>query len=148
MMNASTRADFAELLEKFERDYGVKYSKAVRSLVTDSKPLTTFFDFPAEHWRQVRTTNPIESTFATVRLRQRATKGGGSRKASLAMTSQLLLLAQNSWRRLNRPGLLPLVRASAVFADGVRVQRTEMKTGVTSAKARKGINARTNEVAA
>lgn len=81
------------------------------------------FDFPAEHWRHLRTTNPIESAFATVRLRTRVTKGPGSRAAGLAMVFKLLLTAEQSWRKLNGAELVPLVRAGIKFVDGIRVER-------------------------
>ena len=82
--------------------------------------LLTFFDFPAEHWKHLRTSNVIESPFATVRLRQRVTKGAGSRTKGLLMAYKLLDMAQARWRRLDGPHLLPLVRASIVFMDGVQ----------------------------
>ncbi len=88
-----------------------------------SSSLVTHFDLPAEHWQHLRTTNPIESTFATVKLRQRVTKGAGSRAAGLAMAFKLLLAAERTWRRLNGHELLPLVAAGVFFRDGVRVER-------------------------
>jgi transposase-like protein len=98
----------------------------------------THFDFPAEHWKHLRTTNPIESTFATVKLRQRVTKGAGSRRAGLAMAFRLLLLAQASWRRIDGRELLPLVRAGVSFKDGVRCERDKVPEGkVTKIKPRK-----------
>ena len=87
--------------------------------------LATHFDFPAEHWQHLRTTNPIESTFATVKLRQRVTKGAGSRAAGLAMAFKLLLAAQRTWRRLNGHELLPLVAAGVPFRDGVQAERDD-----------------------
>jgi len=85
----------------------------------------TFFDFPAEHWKHLRTTNVIESSFATVRLRQRVTKGAGSRKKGIAMAFKLLDMAQRRWRKLNGYELLPLVRAGVKFVDGIQHERTE-----------------------
>src|SRR5690554_5897814 len=85
-------ADFAE-------EYGAKYPKALDSLTRDHDKLLTFFDFPAEHWKHLRTSNPIESTFATVRLRQRVTKGPGSRTRGLTMAFKLIQMAQDRWRR-------------------------------------------------
>jgi len=82
--------------------------------------LLTFFDFPAEHWKHLRTSNVIESPLATVRLRQRVTKGAGSRTKGLLMASKLLDMAQTRWRRLDGAHLLPLVRASIGFVDGVQ----------------------------
>ena len=97
-----------------------KYPKAAACLATDREALLTFFAFPAEHWIHLRTTNVIESPFATVRLRQRVTKGAGSRTKGLLMAYKLLDMAQRRWRRLNAAHLLPLVRAGVVFIDGVQ----------------------------
>jgi transposase-like protein len=94
--------------------------------------LLTFFDFPAEHWKHLRTSNVIESSFATVRLRQRVTKGAGSRTKGLLMAYKLLDMAQTRWRRLDGAHLLPLVRAGIAFADGVQ---QEGKGGKPKAKA-------------
>ena len=85
--------------------------------------LLAFYDFPAEHWIHLRTTNPIESTFATVRLRQRVTKGPGSRAAGVAMAFKLIESAQTRWRCINAPHLVPLVRAGATFLNGQLVER-------------------------
>jgi transposase-like protein len=79
----------------------------------------TFYDFPAEHWIHLRTTNPIESTFATIRLRQRRTKGNGTRKASLAMMFKLAQAAQKKWQRLHDHERLPLLLQGRVFVDGM-----------------------------
>lgn len=102
--------------------FGPKYPKAVATLEKDSEVLFTFFDFPAEHWKHLRTSNVIESPFATVRLRQRVTKGAGSRTKELLMAYKLLDMAQVRWRRLDGAHLrpLPLVQAGIVFVDGVR----------------------------
>lgn len=123
MMNAPTKAECERLMAAFVVDYEAKYPKATKALQADADKLMTHFDFPAEHWRHLRTTNPIESTFATVKLRQRVTKGAGSRAAGLAMAYRLLLLAESSWRHLNGRELLPLVRAGVSFKDGVRIER-------------------------
>ena len=80
--------------------------------------MLTFFEFPAEHWIHLRTTNPIESTFATVKARIKRTKGAGSRKAGLAMAFKLLLGAEKRWRKINAPHLVALVQAGAKFPDG------------------------------
>jgi transposase-like protein len=124
-MNAPGRKECAASIREFESEFGAKYPKAVASLTTNADKLQTHFDFPAEHWLHLRTTNPIESTFATVKLRQRGTKGAGSRAAGLAMAFKLLLAAERSWRKLNGASLLPLVRAGVVFRDGCRVERKE-----------------------
>ena len=138
MMNAPSRAECEKLVKAFVAEYELKYPKAIKALLADCDKLMTHFDFPAEHWKHLRTTNPIESTFATVKLRQRVTKGAGSRRAGLAMAFRLLLLAQASWRRLDGRELLPLVRAGATFKDGIRVERDEVREGkVTKVKSRK-----------
>ncbi len=98
---AATRADAARAFDRFIEVYGVKWPKAAECLEKDRTELLAFYDFPAEHWQHVRTTNPIESTFATVRLRTYRTKGPGSRKAGLAMAFKLAQKAQKGWRKLN-----------------------------------------------
>jgi transposase-like protein len=108
----------------FTRDYGSKWPKAVAKVADDTEALLTFYDFPAEHWLHLKTTNPVESTFSTVRLRTRVTKGPGSKQAGLAMAFKLLEAAQDRWRSLNGPHLVALVRAGARFDKGVMVERT------------------------
>ena len=125
IMYAPTREAAEEGIERFEGEYGAKYPKAVESLTRDQDRLLTFFDFPAEHWKHLRTTNPIESSFATVRLRQRVTKGPGSRKRGLLMAYKLLRMAGERWRKLNGASLLPLVRAGVQFTDGEQVERED-----------------------
>ncbi len=117
-MYAETCEQAREAVKRFAADYGAKYPKAVVSLAKDADTLLTFFDFPAEHWKHLRTSNVIESPFATVRLRQRVTKGAGSRTKGLLMAYKLLDMAQARWRRLNGAHLLPLVRAGIGFVDG------------------------------
>jgi len=95
--------------------------------------LLTFFDFPAEHWKHLRTSNVIESPFATVRLRQRVTKGAGSRTKGLLMAYKLLDMAQARWRRLDGASLLPLVRAGIVFVDGVQQEGKTSKVRASAA---------------
>ena len=97
----------------------VAASQAAACLAQDREALLAFFGFPAEHWLHLRTSNVIESVFATVRLRQRVTKGAGSRTKGLLMVYKLVAMAQRRWRRLNGAHLLPLVRAGVVFVDGV-----------------------------
>jgi transposase-like protein len=127
IMNADTRADAEKLIELFAEEYQAKYPKAVASLRKDEDKLLTFYALPAEHWRHLRTTNPIESPFATVRLRQRVTKGAGSRTKGLTMAFKLLLMAEQRWRKLNGAELLPLVRAGVRFEDGKRIEREDTK---------------------
>ena len=98
-----------------------RYPKAVDCLAKDQERLLAFFDFPAEHWVHLRTTNPIESPFATVKTRTRQTKGAGSRKAGLALACQLILATQKRWRLVNAPHLVALVREGVVFRDGEQV---------------------------
>jgi len=126
IMYAESRVQAEQAIVCFEQDYGAKYPKAVASLRQDQARLLTFFDFPAEHWQHLRTTNVIESPFATVRLRQRVTKGAGSRLKALVMAYKLLDMAQQRWRRLNAAHLLPLVRAGVNFVDGVQQEREEV----------------------
>jgi len=117
---ASTRQDAHDAFDGFVEDYGAKYPKAVECLVKDRDELLAFYDFPAEHWRHLRTTNPIESTFATIRHRHRRTKGNGSRAACLAMVFKLAQAAERSWRRLNGHDLLAHVIQGVPFIDGER----------------------------
>jgi putative transposase len=106
-------------------DYGVKWPKAVAKIVDDAEELLCFFDFPAEHWVHLKTSNPIESTFSPVRARTRVTKGPGSKAAGLAMAFKLLAAAQDRWRAVNGPHLVALVRAGARFDKGVMVERPD-----------------------
>ena len=116
--------DKAQVAAKaFELDYGAKYPKAVAKVTDDLDTLLEFYKYPAEHWIHLRTTNPIESTFATVRLRQRVTKGPGSRAAGIAMVYKLIEAAQARWRKVNAPELVALVRAGAVFHKGQLLER-------------------------
>lgn len=110
-------------VKAFEAAYGAKWPKATAKITDDVDVLLAFYDYPAEHWVHLRTTNPIESTFATVRLRQRVTKGPGSRAAGIAMAFKLIESAQTRWRAVNAPQLVPLVRAEATFEKGKLVER-------------------------
>ena len=115
---APTRADAEQAFDEFVALYEAKYPKATACLQKDRAELLTFYDFPAEHWVHLRTSNPIESTFATVRLRHRRTKGNGSRAACLAMVFKLCESASRKWRTLNGAKLLPDVIAGIRFVDG------------------------------
>ncbi|MEW2386520.1 IS256 family transposase [Micromonospora sp. NPDC047707] len=108
---------------RFADLYGAKFGKAVAKVTDDLDVLLTFYDYPAEHWVHLRTSNPIESTFATVRHRTRVTKGPGSRAAGLAMAFKLIEAAQDRWRAVNAPHLVALVRADATFTNGRLVER-------------------------
>ena len=108
-MYADTRAHARVDINVFRSQYEAKYPKAVASLLRDHDKLLTFFDLPAEHWRHLRTTNLIKSPFATVRLRQRGTKGAGSRTKGLTMAYKLLDMAQKRWHRINGSQMLALV---------------------------------------
>jgi transposase-like protein len=116
---ADTRAHANEAFDLFVRTYEAKYPKAVECLKKDRDVLLAFYDFPAEHWIHLRTTNPIESTFATVRLRTKRTKGSGSRMACLTMVYKLMQSASKKWRLLNGSQVLVEVLKGTVFIDGI-----------------------------
>ena len=117
---AETKADAEKAFDLFVATYEAKYPKATECLAKDRDVLLTFYDYPAEHWLHIRTTNPIESVFATVRLRHDKTKGNGSRAACLAMVYKLMESASKSWRSLNGSLLLAEVIKGTVFIDGIK----------------------------
>jgi putative transposase len=117
---AESRANAEKAFDLFVTTYEAKYPKATECLSKDRDVLLSFYDFPAEHWGHIRTTNPIESTFATVRLRHDKTKGSGSREACLTMVFKLMESASKSWRSLNGSPLLAEVVKGVVFIDGVK----------------------------
>ena len=121
---AETREEASRAFDAFVEDYEAKYPKATACLTKDREALLTFYDFPAEHWRHLRTTNPIESAFATIRLRHRRTKGSGSRTASLTMMFKLAESASRRWRALNGSKLLPDVLRGTPFRDGLPLDRS------------------------
>ena len=121
--NAEDKTHALAAAKAFEREFGTKWPKAAAKITDDRDVLLAFYDYPAEHWIHLRTTNPIESTFATVRLRQRVTKGPGSRAAGVAMAFKLIDAAQARWRMVNAPHLVALVRAGATFVNGQLVER-------------------------
>jgi putative transposase len=121
--DAEDRDHAVRAAHAFTHEFGAKWPKAVAKIVDDLDGLCTFYDFPAEHWIHLKTTNPIESTFSTVRMRTRVTKGAGSRAAGLAMAFKLIESAQRRWRAVNGPHLVALVRAGATFDKGVLIER-------------------------
>ncbi len=127
--NAQDRKHAQVAAKAFAIDYGTKWPKAVAKITDELDTLLAFYDYPAEHWIHLRTTNPIESTFATVRLRQRVTKGPGSRAAGVAMAFKLMESAQARWRAVNAPHLVALVRADATFVNGKLVERPDKSGG-------------------
>jgi transposase-like protein len=122
-----------DAVKAFEAAYGAKFGKAVAKVTDDLEELLAFYDYPAEHWVHLRTTNPIESTFATVRHRTQVTKGPGSRAAGLAMAFKLIEAAQARWRAVNAPHLVALVRAGARFENGQLVERPDESGGEAQA---------------
>jgi len=117
---AETRVNAEAAFDFFVTSYGVKYDKAVGKLTKDRDVLLAFYDFPAEHWKHVRTTNPIESTFATVRHRTGKTKGCLSRKTGLAMAFKLMMSAQTKWRKLDGANRMPEIIEGIAFKDGIK----------------------------
>lgn len=123
MYQAETKQEALQAYDHFLASYSDKYPKAAECLTKDSEDLFTFYDFPAAHWMHIRTTNPIESTFATVRLRTKRTKGCGSRSATLSMVFKLAQEAQKNWRRLRGYKMIPLVLENKKFRDGELVEK-------------------------
>ena len=123
--NAEDRPHALAAEKAFSAAYAAKFPKATAKITDDLDQLLAFYDYPAEHWIHLRTTNPIESTFATVRHRTKVTKGPGSRAAGLAMAFKLIESAQDRWRAVNAPHLVALVRAGATFINGELVERPD-----------------------
>ncbi|MGH2376359.1 MAG: IS256 family transposase [bacterium] len=123
--NAEDKRHALDAVNAFDAAYGAKFGKAAAKITDDVEELLAFYDYPAEHWIHLRTTNPIESTFATVRHRTKVTKGPGSRAAGLAMAFKLIESAQARWRAINAPQLVALVRAGATFTGGKLVERPD-----------------------
>jgi putative transposase len=120
--DAEDRDHAAAAAKRFDAEFRAKWPKAADKISSDLDRLLTFYDFPAEHWLHLKTSNPIESTFSTVRLRTKVTKGPGSRAAGLAMAFKLIESAQDRWRAVNGPHLVALVRAGATFRKGVLIE--------------------------
>ena len=127
IMNAENKEAADLAIDHFEATFGAKYPKGVDKVLKHRDVLLAHYSFPAEHWVHLRTTNAIESTFATVKLRTRKTKGAGSRTAGLAMADKLLAAAQERWRGVNAPHLVALVRAGATFVDGFLIEREDQR---------------------
>jgi putative transposase len=125
IFQAETKEVAEEQVERFQHEYRDRYPKAVASLMRDEEKLLTYYDFPAAHWQTIRSTNVIESAFATVRLRQRVTKGAGSRVRGLAMAHQLLAMAQKRWRRIRSPHLVQELLNGTKFLDGRTVNHDD-----------------------
>lgn len=124
---AENKAEAVRAVEAFADEFSTKSPKAVAKITGDKESLLAFYDFPAEHWRHLRTTNPIESTFAPVRARMDLTKGPGCREAGVAMIYKLMEAAEGRWRKLTGAHLVALVRAGAEFVNGELVERNEKK---------------------
>ena len=122
---AETKKDALAAFDVFVETWGVKYDRAVECLIKDRESLLAFYDFPAEYWKHLRTTNFIESVFATVRHRTVRAKGCLSNKTALAMIFKLAEAAERSWRRLDGHNQLPKVILGVKFADGIEVVRSE-----------------------
>jgi len=129
--SAESRTVALEATKRFADEFAA-FPKATKKITGQLDVLLAFYDYPLEHWIHLRTTNPIESTFSTVRLRTKVTRGAGSRKAGLAMAYKLLDAAQARWRRINGHELVPLVRAGATFIDGKLQERSESTTDTSS----------------
>jgi transposase-like protein len=123
--DAEGRSHAEAAIRAFADEFGAKWPKAVQKITDKPEALLAFYDMPAEHWVHLKTTNPIESTFATVRLRTKVTKGAGSKAAGLAMAYKLIRSAEAHWRAVNASHLVALVRAGATFRNGVLVERSE-----------------------
>jgi putative transposase len=124
---AENKKEAIKAIEAFAKEFGVKWPKAIEKITSDKEALLTFYDYPAEHWRHLRTTNPVESVFAPVRARTDITKGPGSRQAGLAMIYKLIEAAEGRWRKLTGAHLVALVRAGATFRNGELVEGSEEK---------------------
>ena len=132
--NAEDKNHARAAAKAFEAAYGAKFPKAVAKITDDLEELLAVYDYPAEHWVHLRTTNPIESTFGTVRHRTKITRGPGSKAAGLAMAYKLIEAAQARWRAVNAPHLVALVRAGARFEAGRLVERPDAHPAETTTK--------------
>ncbi len=128
IMRAPTAKAAQEEKTEFVEEYKAKYPKATTSLERDWDHLITLYHYPAEHWIHLRTTNPIESTFSTVKLRTRVTRGAGSRRAGLSMAYKLLMMAQDNWRAINESKLVRDVLNNQKFVDGILISSKKKTT--------------------
>jgi transposase-like protein len=128
IVEGATRKDAGQAIDAFVAEFEPKWPKAAEKLTKDREQLLAFYDYPGEHWRHLRTTNPIESSFATVKLRTRVTKGAGSKDAALAMAYKLLDAAQDRWRMFNGAELVKELLDGATFRDGIKVTDNEDTT--------------------
>ncbi len=124
---AENKKETIKAIEAFAKEFGVKWPKTIEKITSDKEALLTFYDYPAEPWRHLRTTNPVESVFAPVRARPDITKGPGSRQAGLAMIYKLIEAAEGRWRKLTGAHLVAMVRAGAKFRNGELVEGNEEK---------------------
>jgi transposase-like protein len=122
---AENKIEASIAIEAFANEFGAKWPKALSKITSEKEALLAFYDYPAQHWRHLRTTNPIESTFAPVRARTDLTKGPGSREAGLAMIYKLMEATERRWRKLTGSHLVALVRAGARFVNGELVEGSE-----------------------
>ena len=132
MMYADTEADANEALQRFDVAFGLKHPKSVEKLKKDWDELTTLFKFPAAHWKHIRSTNPIESTFATVKLRTKVTKGAGSPKAATTMAFKLMIDAQKRWRKISGVEEITRLLNGVAYKDGVVVPAKSDQEAVNS----------------
>jgi transposase-like protein len=123
MYNAGTKQENLDLMQQFADAYGQQYPRGVECLLKDQDALLTFYAYPREHWLSIRTTNPIESAFATVRLRTNAARRIKSPRSALYLIFQLFQRAQRNWRRINAPHLVSKVIEGVKFEDGIEVQK-------------------------
>jgi putative transposase len=130
--DAEDRDHAVAATKRFDAEFRARWPKAADKIRDDLDRLLTFYDFPAEHWLHLKTSNPIESTFSTVRLRTKVTKGPGSRAAGLAMAFKLIESAQDRWRAVNGPHLVALVRAGAIFKKGVLIENNPTEDQVAA----------------
>lgn len=130
MMRSETKSDAASVLKQFKDIYEPKYPKAYKTLDKDWDKLTSFFDFPASHWVSIRTSNPIESAFATVKLRTKSMKGAGSLKAAEVMAFKLLIEAEKKWRQIRGHKEIPNLIQGALYKDGKIIDKVGDQQGV------------------